>query len=926
MSVPLETTIPLSAACPTSGTLHRFLMGQLDESEVDLVSRHLDGCELCRTLIDAFPADELLKALRQPAPCRIDAAPWRTIVKRLEELPKTLARTVAATSIPETLPLSLEPPQSSEELGRLGRYRLREQIGRGGMGIVYLAEDTRLQRTVALKTLRPEWLDLPEARQRFEREARALAKLDHPRVVKVLDVGEIENSAHGGAAVSVPFLTMPILVGESLGDRLRRLRKATPPDQAARLEPREVRRIGRQLAEALAAVHEVGLIHRDIKPDNVWLVAPNNDVVLLDFSVCRADEELPLTEHGAALGTPGYMSPQQINGGASSHDDLFALGLVLHQMATGVLPPRSSVMASDLPEELNDVIRRLLAVGSSDHFANAGEVVIALRSRTGLQRNRWAARWIACLLVMVAVVTVAGSVWRRLSSLGTVGPAASNGAQARSEAGTDDGLSSGRADAEVLDLSGSEIAAVTRSHAVCVSPTGQLLVVGDVTYDDQAPTEWRSSADVAIACFDTNRQPLWRHLLGGSGDDRAVGVAVDAHGNVIVIGWFSQTVDFDPDTPKTELTAAGLADAFVLKLSASGKFLWVRQFGGESEAFDKAHAVCVDAGGQITVVGSFAGTADFDPGQGESLATARGASDPFVVQLNADGELLWSRTFGADSNQEIESANGVAADRAGHVIVTGHIEGPTTFLRQPNRNAHFTQDRASDVASTTEDEVRLTPRGSGDAFVLKVDQVGTMQWAKSLGATGGSYELATTVATNAADNRIAIAGSFQGDDFDPGDSLPRAAHGAFDAFVTLFDADGHTLWTKTCGGRGDDRALAVTFDEAGRVHVAGFFNESVNFASDDEPKRLAVCRSPAQQFAGDGFVLSLSAEGRLSDVALAQGPAADAVTALTSHAQQGLIATGWFSSQAEVHAGHEPLRLTTRQPVSTFGLRIRSRD
>ena len=146
----------------------------------------------------------------------------------------------------------LAPPQGPGELGRLGPYRVRKVLGAGGMGMVLMAEDPALKRTVALKVMRPELAARPDARQRFLREAQATAAIEHPHIVHVYQVGEDRG---------VPFLAMPFLKGEALDARLKR----------ERLPVAEVVRLGRQIAEGLAAAHRNGLIHRDIKPANIWL-------------------------------------------------------------------------------------------------------------------------------------------------------------------------------------------------------------------------------------------------------------------------------------------------------------------------------------------------------------------------------------------------------------------------------------------------------------------------------------------------------------------------------------------------------------------------------------------------------------------------------------------------------------------------------
>jgi eukaryotic-like serine/threonine-protein kinase len=207
------------------------------------------------------------------------------------------------------------------------------ELGKGGMGTVFLAEDTKLKRKVALKTLRAEYAALPADRERFEREARAAATVEHDNIVPVLHIGE--------ALDGTPFIVMPLLKGESLEARLRR-------DPVVPLEL--LVRVGRDVCAALAAAHTAGLVHRDIKPANIWLdgdptatdpAARVRRCKVLDFGLARqtGPTDSHLTGPGAVLGTPAYMPPEQARGEtADLRADLYSLGATLYRMASGRLP------------------------------------------------------------------------------------------------------------------------------------------------------------------------------------------------------------------------------------------------------------------------------------------------------------------------------------------------------------------------------------------------------------------------------------------------------------------------------------------------------------------------------------------------------------------------------------------------------------
>ncbi len=280
----------------------------------------------------------------------------------------------------------LEPAQAPDELGRIGPYRVLRIVGTGGMGVVFQAEDPSLRRMVAIKAMLPAVVARGFNRQRFLREAQATARLEHEHIVTIYVV----NEQHG-----IPYLVMQYLQGESLDLCLARER---------RLPYAEALRITRETAEALAAAHAQNLVHRDVKPANIWLEGSRRRVKLLDFGLARltADSDTHLTRAGVILGTPAYMSPEQARGKVVDHlGDLFSLGCVLYEMCTGNLPFKgtdvmsrlvSLVMddppplwetAPDIPPALNDLVLQLLAKNPAERFPSASAVVEAIKHLEG---------------------------------------------------------------------------------------------------------------------------------------------------------------------------------------------------------------------------------------------------------------------------------------------------------------------------------------------------------------------------------------------------------------------------------------------------------------------------------------------------------------------------------------------------------------
>jgi serine/threonine-protein kinase len=279
-----------------------------------------------------------------------------------------------------------------------GAYTIESEIGRGGMGVVFLARDLALNRRVAIKVLPPELAFRQEIKTRFMREAQTAARLSHPHIVPIHAVGD-----EGGLV----YFVMGYVDGESLASRLRR-RHALPAE--------EVRRIMKETADALGMAHAVGIIHRDIKPDNILLEGTRRRVMVTDFGIAKALSQASpgtLTGTGIAIGTPHYMSPEQAAGEREidARSDLYALGVVAFEMATGELPFHAPTVPGilmkhisevppdikqgrpDLPDDLAVCVMRCLEKDPEARWPTAESLVRALDSRTaGPYRPPTAAR------------------------------------------------------------------------------------------------------------------------------------------------------------------------------------------------------------------------------------------------------------------------------------------------------------------------------------------------------------------------------------------------------------------------------------------------------------------------------------------------------------------------------------------------------
>ncbi|MCA9195024.1 MAG: protein kinase [Planctomycetales bacterium] len=269
----------------------------------------------------------------------------------------------------------LSPPTHPEMLGRLGRYEVERLIGSGGMGVVFKAFDTELNRPVAIKLLAPYLASSGPARKRFAREARAAAAVVHQHVVPIHNV-ETERES--------PFIVMQYVSGESLQARIYR---------EGPLELCEILRIGMQVADGLSAAHQQGLVHRDIKPSNILLEEDVDRALISDFGLARATDDASLTRTGYHPGTPQYMSPEQASGqSVDASSDLFSLGSMLYTMCTGRPPFRAenslSVMRRiteteatpireinpNIPQWLCTLVMKLMAKKPKDRLQSAGVV------------------------------------------------------------------------------------------------------------------------------------------------------------------------------------------------------------------------------------------------------------------------------------------------------------------------------------------------------------------------------------------------------------------------------------------------------------------------------------------------------------------------------------------------------------------------
>jgi serine/threonine protein kinase len=382
------------ATCPPAGRLKDFLANRLPPLENGRLTAHLEVCTACQKRVEGLAEGDrswpgLARKLsdRPPEP--------EPALKRVMERLKEVAEPEATSDAPRLagdLPLGfLSPPDKPGQLGRLERYEVLEEVGRGGMGVVLKAFDPSLHRVVAIKVLAPQLATSGVARKRFLREARAAAAVAHDHIVTIYAVDE---------ANGLPYLVMQYVAGRSLQDRL---------DKEGPLEPAEVLRIGMQTAAGLAAAHAHGIVHRDIKPANILLEEGVPRVKITDFGLARAMDDASLTQSGFVAGSPLYMAPEQARGEALDHRaDLFSLGSVLYTLCTGRPPFRAANTLAvlrrvsedtprpiretnpEVPDGLASVVEKLMAKDPTERYPSAAEVVEVLGQELAkLQHADW---------------------------------------------------------------------------------------------------------------------------------------------------------------------------------------------------------------------------------------------------------------------------------------------------------------------------------------------------------------------------------------------------------------------------------------------------------------------------------------------------------------------------------------------------------
>jgi len=436
-----------------------------------------------------------------------------------------------------------------------------------------------------------------------------------------------------------------------------------------------------------------------------------------------------------------------------------------------------------------------------------------------------------------------------------------------------------------------------RGFAVTVDGAGNVYTTGyfngTVDFDPGAATFNLTSAgvdDIFISKLDASGNFSWAKKIGGTSYEQGMSIAVDGSGNVYSTGYFQATADFDPGASTFNLTSLGNTDIFILKLDASGNFLWAKQMGGTSS--EQGKSLAIDGAGNIYTTGSFSGTVDFDPNAGTfNLTTPQ--SDIFVSKLDASGNFVWAKQMGGNS---VDNGSSIAVDGSGNVYTTGSFIGTTDFDPGPGT-------------------YNLTYFGTGlytDIFVSKLDASGNFVWAKQMGGAGTSDDYGASIAVDGSGN-VYTTGRFYGTaDFDPGAGIFNLNAAGLEIFVSKLDALGNFVWAKQLGGNSTGGGFSIALDPSGNVYTTGYFYGTADFDPGAGTYNLISAG------ASEVYVSKLNASGNFVWAVSMGGTSYDEGYAIYRDSQGNIYTTGSFTGTADFDPGAGTSNLVSSGGIDIF--------
>lgn len=446
----------------------------------------------------------------------------------------------------------------------------------------------------------------------------------------------------------------------------------------------------------------------------------------------------------------------------------------------------------------------------------------------------------------------------------------------------------------------------------------------------------------------------WANSFGGSWQDFGNEIVVDNEGNSIVVGHFNNTVDFDPGNGTYNLTSSGASDIFILKLDTEGGLVWAKSIGGVTA--ESAKSSTVDDFGDILITGYFYDTVDFDPGPNTYSLTSNGMQDIFILKLSNEGNFLWAKSMGATNGSDI--GNSIKTDIMGNVLVTGQFEETVDF--DPSANifnlssignsdifilkldvegnfswAKNIGSSSSDYGHTIDigsenfiyisgyfnDQMdfdpgpgvfEITPFGSYDAFILKLDLSGNFIWGKNFGGENSNTN-SRSISIDLFNNVYTVGEFSQTVDFDPSpNQYNLTAEGASDTYISKLDENGNFQWALRIGGLFIDRARSVVNDIDGFIYIAGEFNHTVDFNPGTDIYNLTSAGDL------DVYIMKLNSNGDFIWAVQMGGIETDICNSLERDLEGNIYTTGFFSGVADFDPGTSTSTLTSNGNFDIF--------
>ncbi len=402
-----------------------------------------------------------------------------------------------------------------------------------------------------------------------------------------------------------------------------------------------------------------------------------------------------------------------------------------------------------------------------------------------------------------------------------------------------------------------------------------------------------TTGEVDISCEGSNCRPTfeWVTTVSASYGFGAKSLAVDDQGSVYAIGYFADTIDFDPGAGERMATSRGGTDIFVQKIDRMGNLVWLKTLGTEND--DYGFTLSLAPNGDLYAAGFFGGTLDVDPNEGQTLLTSNGLTDVFIVRWTAEGDFVWGRSVGGPNN---EMAYALTTDAQSNVYVTGWFAETADFDPGPGTEL-------------------LRSVGLADAFVLKLDPAGALVWARSFG--GDASDEAFSIAVDDVGNVYTAGWYVETVDFDPGLGVASfTSTGGTDGFVHKLDADGDFVWVRTIGSGGDDYVTGLAMRADSEIVVTGRFSGEVNFGN------AGVSNTLTSLGAFDVFVLQLNAEGTSGWARSVGGVSDDYGNGIAIDAQSNVYVVGSFRNTVDFDPGADLSELTSAGVWDDFLLKL----